>query len=60
MADGRVAVTDLDSVHLIGAAGWIESLPTPPPPPKDPGQVERVGDWVIINGVRVPVRKQGM
>ncbi len=59
---GRIAVCDFDHVTVIGPADWTEGLPDPlaePTDKKPPGTVERVGDWVIINGVRVPVRKRG-
>jgi len=58
LLNGRLAVTDLDRVYLIGPADWLENLPDPPKVTHPTGDVKRVGDWVIINGVRVPVRKQ--
>lgn len=57
---GRIAVSDLERVRMVGPADWTEGLETEQGrDPRLPGSIERVGDWVIINGVKVPVRKSG-
>lgn len=57
---GRMAVADFEQTVLLGPAGWTENLPPESATtPRPPGCVERVGDWVIVDGVRVPVRKSG-
>jgi outer membrane protein assembly factor BamB len=56
---GKIAACDFDNVYLLAPGSFEDVLKEQPVDTRrEPGSITRVGDWVIIDGVRVPIRKQ--
>ncbi|MEW6277184.1 MAG: hypothetical protein AB1758_01075, partial [Candidatus Eremiobacterota bacterium] len=55
--DGMLAVCDYDRVHLLKERTLNEVLSEPEPEPEPVGRVERRGDWLVVGGRMVKVKK---
>lgn len=56
MPNGRLPVTDHDRVHVIRPLGAVED-PRRREPAGPAGEIRRVGDWIEVGGVRLPVHR---